>query len=142
MTRNRRTFTEAFKAKVALAAIRGEGTSAELASRFAVHPSQVTSWKQQAVEGLPEVFADGRSQRAKDDEEHQARFRTTKDPRLLDSLWKNTRCICVKFQAASLACSTQEATSCSSLSKLRRNEQGNEETAGSTRPRPGRKIRE
>ncbi len=59
MTRKRRTFTEAFKAKVALAAIRGEGTIAELASRFAVHPNQVTSWKQQAVEGLPEVFADG-----------------------------------------------------------------------------------
>jgi hypothetical protein len=60
MTRKRRTFSEAFKAKVALAAIRGEGTIAELASRFAVHPSQVTSWKQQAVEGLREVFADGR----------------------------------------------------------------------------------
>ena len=74
MTRNRRTFTEAFKAKVALAAIRAEGTSAELASRFAVHPNQVTSWKQQAVEGLPEVFADGRSRRAKDEEEHQARL--------------------------------------------------------------------
>jgi transposase-like protein len=74
MTRKRRTFTEAFKAKVALAAIRGEGTSAELASRFAVHPNQVTSWKQQAVEGLPEVFADGRSRREKDEEEHQARL--------------------------------------------------------------------
>ena len=74
MTRKRRTFSEAFKAKVALAAIRGEGTIAELASRFAVHPSQVTSWKQQAVEGLREVFADGRSRRAKEDEEHQARL--------------------------------------------------------------------
>jgi transposase-like protein len=74
MTRTRRTFSEAFKAKVALAAIRGEGTIAELASRFAVHPSQVTSWKQQAVEGLREVFADGRSRRAKEDEEHQARL--------------------------------------------------------------------
>ena len=74
MTRTRRTFSEAFKAKVALAAIRGEGTIAELASRFVVHPSQVTSWKQQAVEGLREVFADGRSRRAKEDEEHQARL--------------------------------------------------------------------
>jgi transposase len=74
MPRNRRTFTEVFKAKVALAAIRGEGTVSELASRFGVHPSQVTSWKQQAVEGLREVFADGRSRRAKDEEEHQARL--------------------------------------------------------------------
>ena len=74
MPKKRRTFTEAFKAKVALAAIRSEGTIAELASRFGVHPNQVASWKQQAVEGLKEVFADGRSRRAKDEEELQARL--------------------------------------------------------------------
>jgi transposase-like protein len=73
--KQRRTFTQAFKAKVALAAIRGEGTAAELAGRFSVHPSQVTSWKQQAVAGLSEVFADGRSRQSKDEEEeHQARL--------------------------------------------------------------------
>ena len=74
MMRKRRTFTEAFKAKVALASIRSEGTVAELAGQFSVHPNQVTSWKQQAVEGLPEVFGDGRSRRSKDEEEHQARL--------------------------------------------------------------------
>jgi transposase len=74
MGKQRRTFSEAFKAKVALAAIRGEGTVAELASRFSVHPNQVTSWKQQAVEGLPEVFGDGRSKRSKDEEGLQARL--------------------------------------------------------------------
>jgi len=74
MAKKRNVFTKAFKAKVALAAIRCEGTTAELGSRFSVHPSQVTSWRRQAVEGLQEVFADGRSRGAKDEEEHQARL--------------------------------------------------------------------
>jgi len=39
-----------------------------------VHPNQVASWKRQAVDGLPDVFADGRSKKARDDEEHEARL--------------------------------------------------------------------
>ena len=74
MAKQRRTFTDVFKAKVALAAIRGEGTVAELAGRFSVHPNQVSSWKQQAVERMPEAFADGRSRPSKDEEKHQARL--------------------------------------------------------------------
>lgn len=74
MAKKRRTFSESFKAKVALAAIRGEGTVAELATRFGVHPNQVTSWKKQAVEGLKEVFSDGRSQRTKETEDLQSRL--------------------------------------------------------------------
>lgn len=72
--KQRRTFTQVFKAKVALAAIRGEGTVSELAGRFSVHPNQVTSWKQQAVAGLSEVFADGRSRQSRDEEQHEARL--------------------------------------------------------------------
>ena len=58
--RSRRTHAPEFKAKVALAAVRNEGTLAELAKRFDVHPAQVTAWKDQLLHGAREVFNDGR----------------------------------------------------------------------------------
>jgi transposase len=60
MTGKRRVFGAAFKAKVALAAARGDRTTAELASKFGVHASQVTAWKKQLLDGAAEMFADGR----------------------------------------------------------------------------------
>jgi transposase-like protein len=74
MARKRRTFSASFKAKVAMAAIRGEGTLGELAGRFKVHPNQVATWKRQAVDGLSDVFADGRSKKAREEEEQEARL--------------------------------------------------------------------
>ena len=57
MTRRaRRNHTPAFKAKVALAAIKGERTLAELAQVFDVHPNQITNWKAQLLEGAAGVF--------------------------------------------------------------------------------------
>src|ERR1700731_3393138 len=53
--RARRNHTPAFKAKVALAAIRGETTVADLAQHFDVHPNQITQWKAQLQEGAPGV---------------------------------------------------------------------------------------
>ena len=54
--RPRRNHTPAFKAKVALAAIKGEKTLAELAQQFDVHPNQITQWKAQLLEGAADVF--------------------------------------------------------------------------------------
>jgi transposase-like protein len=55
----RRRFTAEFKARVALAALRGDRTIQEIATRHKVHPNQVSSWKRQAVEGLGAVFSNG-----------------------------------------------------------------------------------
>ena len=57
--RPRRNHTSAFKAKVALAAIKGDRTLAQLAEQFDVHPNQITSWKAQLEEGASDVFGPG-----------------------------------------------------------------------------------
>ena len=57
--RARRNHSGAFKAKVALAAIRGEKTLAELAQQFDVHPNQITAWRAQLLDGAAEVFGGG-----------------------------------------------------------------------------------
>ena len=63
MSRKRRMLGAALKAKVALAAVKGDRTTAQLASEFDVHTSQVTAWKKQLLEGVSELFADGRQKR-------------------------------------------------------------------------------
>ncbi|MCA6108005.1 IS3 family transposase [Bradyrhizobium cenepequi] len=57
--RARRNHTPAFKAKVALAAVRGDRTLAQLAEQFDVHPNQITAWKAQLEGGAAEVFGPG-----------------------------------------------------------------------------------
>lgn len=57
MTRRpRRNHTAGFTAKVALAAVKGEKTLAELAEQFDIHPNQITHWKSQLLEGAEGVF--------------------------------------------------------------------------------------
>ena len=57
MRRPRRNHSAAFKAKVALAAIEGDATLAELAQRFDVHPNQITEWRRQLVAHAADAFA-------------------------------------------------------------------------------------
>jgi len=57
MRRTRRNHAPGFKAQVALAAIRGDKTLAELAEHFAVHPNQISEWKQQLTASAADVFS-------------------------------------------------------------------------------------
>jgi transposase len=57
--RPRRNHSPAFKAKVAIAAIKGERTIAQIAEQFGVHPNQVTTWKAQLEGGAAEVLGAG-----------------------------------------------------------------------------------
>lgn len=59
MRRKRRNHSSSFKAKVALAALQGDRTLAELAQQFDVHPNQITQWKRQLVEGAADTFDNG-----------------------------------------------------------------------------------
>jgi transposase len=56
MKRPRRNHSAAFKARVALEAIKGEKTLAQLAAQYDVHPNQVTSWKTELLEKATEIF--------------------------------------------------------------------------------------
>ena len=53
----RRKFTSEFKARVVRAALREDKTLAQLASEYDVHPNQITEWKRQVIESLPDVFS-------------------------------------------------------------------------------------
>lgn len=56
----RKTFGSAMKAKVALAALKGDKTMAELATEYEVHPNQISKWKKKVLELLPGLFEKGK----------------------------------------------------------------------------------
>jgi transposase-like protein len=74
MARQRNHYTADFKAKVALAAIKGQQTVNEIAATSSVHPNQVLQWKKQALEVLPDVFSNRHVRRPQDEEALQARL--------------------------------------------------------------------
>jgi len=67
MKQNRRKHSPAFKARVALEALKGEETIAGLANRFEVHPSQIRKWKNFLADGAAGIFGGDQTHQKKDD---------------------------------------------------------------------------
>src|SRR5437660_11160351 len=71
MTKSRKKFDAAFKAKIALEALREVATVPELAKRHGVHPNQIYGWKKQVLDNVASLFARGASALGEGEEEHQ-----------------------------------------------------------------------
>lgn len=69
MTSKRRQFSAKFKANVAVEAIKGMKTLAELATVFKVHPNQISAWKRHLLTKAPDLFLTGKNPRQKSEEE-------------------------------------------------------------------------
>ena len=67
MSQGRRKHSPAFKAKVALEALKSQETVAQLATRYEVHPGQIQAWKKALAEGASGVFGNGKEQKSKND---------------------------------------------------------------------------
>jgi transposase-like protein len=74
MKKQRKTYSAELKAKIAVEAIKGQRTLNEIASRYGVHPNQVTTWKKQALESLPALFSARRATAAQDEEALKAQL--------------------------------------------------------------------
>ena len=74
MRRKRRNLPGKFKAKVALAALRGDKTLNEVATQYDVSPNQVSTWKKQLLESAKDFFSDRRERSQKDGEELTAQL--------------------------------------------------------------------
>jgi putative transposase len=68
----RKQYTGAFKAKVALDAIKGQRTIQELASGYGVHPNQITKWKKRLIDEAADLLSDGRKRHDQEVEEKSA----------------------------------------------------------------------
>jgi transposase-like protein len=70
----RKRFSKEFKAKVALEALRGEKTTAQLSSQYGVHATQINAWKRQVLESLPEAFANNSRRDERERQSHEDRL--------------------------------------------------------------------
>ena len=71
MGKTRKSYSSAFKAKVALEAIKKEKTIAQLSSEYGVHANQINQWRKRLLEELPEIFSKKRQKKEKDNEDLQ-----------------------------------------------------------------------
>ena len=70
--RQRKQYSADLKAKIALEAVKGQRTVQEIASHYGIHPTMVTNWKKQMVEGAPQIFGNGQVHAAEADEQLKA----------------------------------------------------------------------
>ena len=66
-TGKRRKHSDKFKAKVALEAIRGVKTLAQLATEYKVHPTQISGWKKQVLENVDDIFSNGKKTKSQEE---------------------------------------------------------------------------
>ena len=71
MPRTRKNYAPSLKAKVAVEAIKGNKTAAQIGQTFSVHPNLVASWKKQALDQLPEIFSNGLAKQQADVEKDE-----------------------------------------------------------------------
>ena len=71
MTAKRKTHSAQFKAKIALAAIKGDRTINDLAGEFQIHPTMIHAWKKLLLDASEEIFASGRKSPAPPADDHQ-----------------------------------------------------------------------
>ena len=74
MPRTRKNYPPSLKAKVAVEAIKGNKTAAQIAQTFSVHPNLVACWKKQALGQLPEIFSNGHAKQQMDVEKDELRL--------------------------------------------------------------------
>lgn len=74
MPSSRKRYSADFKAKVALEAVRGERTANEIASSYGLHPNQLSQWKKQLLDELPQIFSDKRVKANKEQDELEAQL--------------------------------------------------------------------